>query len=160
MDATAGNAYLETQIATATPQRLRLMLIDGAIRYGHLTIQAWEENRPADALESLIRCRSIVSELIAGVRPGSSSLADRVVSLYLFLFQELTFAQLHQDRLKVGDVLRILDEERETWRQICRQMPEAPLPGVDSQPQEFFAPAFIAESCSSANGSERLSLEA
>ncbi len=115
----ARHAYLETQIASASPQQLRLMLIEAALRFARQTAEAWREERRDDALESLIRCRSIIAELIAGIRAGSSLLADRVLGIYLFLFQELTQAQLRRDAGRIDGVIRVLEEELSTWQGVC-----------------------------------------
>ncbi|MBC7854126.1 MAG: flagellar protein FliS [Pirellulaceae bacterium] len=139
----AGHAYLETQIATATPQRLRLMLIDGALRRARQTAEAWAGPSPGDALEPLIGCRSIVAELIAGIREGSSPLADKVLGIYLFLFRELTEAQLRNDVARVGGVIRVLEEERITWQEVCATLGESAGDSPYHLPAEVVAPAFL-----------------
>ena len=113
--------YLETQVATASPQRLRLMLIEGAIRRARLTIEHWREGRDDLALESLITCRGMVSELLAGVKDEQSDLGKNVVGLYAFLFQTLTAAQLSRNPAALEPALFVLEEERQTWSQVCQQ---------------------------------------
>ncbi len=115
----AGHAYLETQIATATPQQLRLMLIEGALRLARQIADAWREERHDDALETLIRCRSFITELIAGIREGSSPLADKVLGIYLFLFQELRQENIELDYTRLDGVISVLEEERTTWQEVC-----------------------------------------
>ncbi len=132
MPQSARNSYLETQVLTATPQKLRLMLIEGAIRFARRAQSAWDDNRN-EALESLRRCRSIVSELLAAVQPDESELPRLVAGVYVFLFQALTVAQSTGDRRKLDDVLRILDIERETWRQLCNELPDSPAASRESQ---------------------------
>lgn len=124
----ARDAYLETHLLTATPQKLRLTMIEGAIRFARQTLVHWDQGRDEEAFESLLRCRGVVTELLAAIRPDGSEVARRVTALYVFLFQSLTESQIHRDRDKVDEVLRILEIERETWRQVCQQMPEAPEP--------------------------------
>jgi flagellar secretion chaperone FliS len=134
------DAYLETQVSTATPQKLRLMLIEGAIRFARQGQQAWLENRPDDAFEHVARCRAIVAELLAGVRVEESSLTRQVAALYGFLFRVLTDAQTHRDPVRLEEVVRVLDEERLTWAAVCEQMPELPA-GTDRHvPEEILAP--------------------
>jgi flagellar protein FliS len=137
----AGHAYLETQIATATPQRLRLMLIEGALRQARLAEDALTS--PEGPLEPLIRCRSLVAELIAGIRPGSSSLADHVLGIYLFLFRELADPELRQDVARLRGVMRVLEEERQTWQEVCRTLPDRPQDSGSHLPHEIVAPAFL-----------------
>ncbi len=139
----AGHAYLETQINTATPQRLRLMLIDGALRKAKEAAEASAGTNPGAAQEPLSRCRSIVAELIAGIRAGSSPLADQVLDIYLFLFQELTEAQLRQDMARVGGVIRVLEEERITWQEVCLTLTERPEDTGAYASAEIVAPAYL-----------------
>lgn len=143
MFASAHSAYLETQVATAPPQKLRLMLIDGAIRYARQTQDHWQRHDYEAALESLIRCREIVSELIAGVNADASPLAKRVIGIYVYLFSTLTEAQLTRDEQQLASAIRILEEERETWRQICEQLPNGPAAPAPTQQREELAPAIV-----------------
>jgi flagellar secretion chaperone FliS len=131
-------AYLETQISTATPQKLRLMLIDGGIRFAHLAQHALLENRADDAFEHVVRCRSIVSELLAGIRVDQSELTQQVAAIYGFLFRLLTETNAQPDPERLEQVIRVLEEDRLTWAAVCEQMPEAPLDM--EQPEEILAP--------------------
>ena len=157
MSADPASTYLQTQVLTATPQRLRLMLIEAALRDAELTAELWVNGQDEPALEALIRCRDVVSELIAGIRPDASPLAQKVLGLYLFLFQALTEAQLSHDRQKLATVRRVLAAERETWQQVCRQMSDASPPR--SLAAEIAAPADFPASASQP-GASALSLEA
>jgi flagellar protein FliS len=142
----AADSYLENEVLTATPQKLRLLLIEGAIRFAHAAIRHWEEGRNEDAFESIVRCRGIVTELFSVIDNKEFGPAAQVHDLYLFLFGELTEAQRNRDAEQVRGVLRVLQSERETWRQLCEQLPEAPVPPHHFRPQEITAPAFPAES--------------
>ena len=122
----AHSSYFETQVLTATPQKLRLMLIEAAIRFGHKTIDAWARDDNETATDSLIRCRDIIGELLSAVRPEEGELTRSVADIYLFLFQALTTAQQERDKHQVQEVLSVLEVERDTWKKVCEQMPEAP----------------------------------
>jgi flagellar protein FliS len=125
MDKNVHDSHLETQALTATPQKLQLMLIEGAIRFANETVKHWNENEAEAACESLIRCRKIVSELLNNVRPDMSEAGKRAASVYLYLFQTLTDIQLHREQRLMADVLKVLEVERETWQTACDQIPEA-----------------------------------
>jgi flagellar protein FliS len=139
--------YLETQVQTATPQKLRLMLIEGALRFARRTQAQWRGGEIDAALESLIRSRDIVSELIAGVQTDASPLARQVGSLYVYLFSALTEAQQTRDEHQLAGVIRVLEEERETWRQVCEQLPDRPIPppAPAFAKREELAPATISQ---------------
>jgi flagellar protein FliS len=141
----AADSYLENEVLTATPQKLRLLLIEGAIRFAQAAIRHWEERRNDEACEAIIRCRNIVTELFSVINEKAFAPAAQVYDLYLFLFGELTEAQRHRDAGQVRGVLRVLETERETWRLVCAQLPESPVPPHHFQPKEITAPAFPAE---------------
>ncbi len=124
----AHSRYLEAQVLTATPQKLRLMAIEAALGAARQALACWEQNDNQQALEALTRCRQLVSELLSAVKPDQTELTRRVAAVYLFLYRCLTEAQLRRDRGRVEEVIGVLQVERETWRQVCQQMPDAPRP--------------------------------
>ena len=139
METNARSAYLETQILTATPQRLRLLLIDGAIRFANETLGHWKENHAEQGRESLERCRAIVSELLSAVKTDQSELTRQVAGVYTFLFRELTEANIDRNTEKLANVIGVLQVERETWAELCEKMPEAPERPASTEPEEISA---------------------
>jgi len=139
--------YLEMQVNSATPQKLRLMLIEGAIRFARQTQALWREAALEAGLESLIRSRDIISELISSVEADASPLARQVNGLYVYLFSALTEAQQTRDEHQLAAVIRVLEEERETWRQLCEQLPDrlVPPPTAAFSQREELAPAIVAD---------------
>jgi flagellar protein FliS len=138
------NHYLQSQVMSATPQKLRLLLIEGAIRFARKSLESWEDNDPELAVQSLARCRNIVSELLSGVRLDQSALTSSVAAVYLFLSRSLIEAQLQNDRRKVEESISVLEIERETWRLVWEKMPDTPFPvshtGEVNASKEIIAP--------------------
>lgn len=130
MQPSARDSYLETQVMTASPQKLRLMLVEGAIRNVNQVQHFWELQRLDDALEASIRAREIISELMSPLSADKSPLAMQMLSVYVYLFRTLTEATLENDAKKLADVLRVLSEERETWMQVCEKFVD-----IDEKPQ-------------------------
>lgn len=126
MDAHGHDSHRELEIGTASPQKLQLLLIEGAIRFANQAQRRWEDNQTEAAFESLSRCRRIVAELLENVRPEFSAAARRAAAVYLFLFQTLTDIRLHRQRKRIGEVLQVLESERQTWQIVCDEMPESP----------------------------------
>src|SRR5262245_48590612 len=129
---TPRDAYLETQVLTATPQRLRLMLIEGAIRKVTAAQAAFDTGDWPKASADLGHCRDIVTELIAGIDPEQTPVAKQILSVYMFLYSALVESQFGRDAGNLKDILRVLEEERQTWRAVCEQMPDRPVPAVNS----------------------------
>lgn len=127
MQNSAQDTYFADQVLTAPPQKLQLMLIEGAIRNALLARRYWSENKPEEAGEALIRSQEIVTELMYVARASGSELARNVVEVYLFIFRRLVEANLRQDDALLGDALRVLEEEQETWQLVCERLAaEAP----------------------------------
>jgi len=123
VDHEARNDYLYTEVMTAAPQKLQLMLIDAAIRLVNRAHYHWERNDDHTASEALIRCQQVVSELLGGVDVQSGNeLVRRVASVYLFVYRSLVLANLERSREKLADILRVLEIERQTWLEVCQQL--------------------------------------
>lgn len=115
------DSYYENQILTAPPQQLRLMLIDGAIRFGKEALELWDHDQWDAATEAFARCRDIVEELLQSIQTQASPLAKQVSDLYNYLFRLLAEAQIRRDRSKMDEFLSLFETERETWRLVCEQ---------------------------------------
>ena len=155
------DTYLESQVRTATPQRLRLMLIEGALRFARQAEAAWSEPLEAAPMESLRRCRAILAELYGTVRKDALDIASQVADLYFFLYRQVVVAQADEDRQALADVIRVLEEERTTWQLVCEQLPEAPV-ASGGGPEEITASDFVGQpvDSSSAAPAESFQLDA
>lgn len=123
----ARETYFDTQVLTAPPQKLQLMLIDGALRYARQAADHWREGRIYEGGEALIGCQRIVTELLRGLKPEvAPSLVENVSNVYRFIFRTLVEAGMRRDAAKLAEAMRLLDIERETWRQVCERLTTRP----------------------------------
>jgi flagellar protein FliS len=130
----ARNNYLQAEVQTATPQKLQLMLIEAAIKNIHRTKKAWQEERFEAAIDSLSLAQDIIAEILSSVdKEGSPELAGKIASIYVFIFRCLAEGGMAHDQQKLDDALRVLNSERETWRQVCEKFGSAIMnPGESS----------------------------
>ena len=143
MNATIRDQYLETQVNTATPQRLRLMLIEEALRQIRAGQAAFEVDTFDEGAAAIGHAREIIAELIGGIHPDETPLARQVLGIYLFLFSTLAEAQFSKDKQRLGEALKVLEEERQTWQAVCEQMPERPVAASSSARAEEIAPQHV-----------------
>jgi flagellar secretion chaperone FliS len=123
MNPPARDEYLSTEVLTASPQKLQLMLIDAAIRAAGRAQSLWTGERTEAVTRAILRCQALVAQLIAGLAPNhESSLVQRVIAVYEFVHRTLVAAQRQRDPNRLADVLAVLEIERETWRQVCEQL--------------------------------------
>lgn len=140
----AHNSYWETQVLTATPQKLRLFLIEGAMRFAQGAIDAWQNDQRESGFNAAQRCQDILFELLVSVRKDDSELSRSIVGVYAFLVQEIQPAIRTADWKRMQGILRVLHEERATWQQICEKFPQAPEPDQENRPAEISAAHFDA----------------
>ena len=113
---TSVNAYLRTQVLTASPEQLRLMLLDGAIRFIRQGRAGLAEKNFEASYDGFTKCRSILIELLNSMRPDvDPDLCARVSGLYTFIYQVTVEASLEKDIAKADKAIQMLDFERETW---------------------------------------------
>ena len=129
MNPTTGHQYLENAVTTATPQKLQLMLLDAALRFGTRAGQLWQLDKPAEATESVARCREIVAHLLGGLRRDQApELVARVAAEYGFVLRTLVEASFQRDRKKLAAAIDVLAIQRDTWAQVCQELGETFVP--------------------------------
>jgi len=123
MDPSARREYLATEVLTATPQKLQLMLIEAAIRSAETAREKWKAEKNDEACEALIHAQDCIGEMLAGLnKEVDSELTRKVAGVYLFIFRSLMEANYHHDEKKLDDALEVLEIECETWRQVCEKL--------------------------------------
>src|SRR6187401_3644742 len=100
-------SYFETKVLTASPQRLHLMLIEGAIRFGQQASEPLERGDQVAAAGPLLRMIDIVAELLAGVRNNQTELNQKIAQVYMFLFCRISEAKINADPKALAEVLQL-----------------------------------------------------
>ena len=135
--------YLETQVMTASPHQLHLMVIDGAIRHAAQAVKALEQNNIENAHLALNDSRGFVGELISGLDETSApELVATLKGLFFFVFRSLVEADLNRDAQPVHDALKILRMHPETWVVVADIAREEKTAGAlkNSPPQPHISP--------------------
>ncbi len=126
MTLAARDEYLTTEVLTAAPQKLHLMLIEGAIRFATRAQRHRQQQEHEAAFRAVVRAQEIVSQLMAGFAANLDQLVVRqAAGVYSFIYRSLVLANVNRDSAKLADALRLLEIERETWRQVCAQLGHA-----------------------------------
>ena len=73
MTTDTANVYLRTKVLTASPEQLRLMLLEGAVKYARQGRDGMATKNHEQAFVGLSRSRDIVVELMTSIRPDTDS---------------------------------------------------------------------------------------
>lgn len=110
------NQYRNTQVTTASPEQILIMLYDGAIRFLNLGIQGMEERDFEKRNLNINKAVAIVSEFRATLdHEVGGEIAANLDALYDFMIREMTRASIKNDVAILQPVLNILGELRGAW---------------------------------------------
>lgn len=123
--ANAANAYLRTRVMSASPEELRLMLLDGAIKFLAQGRESMKSKQHEGAYTGLTSCREIIFELLTTIRDDANAeLAANARALYAFMYRSLVEGAHEKDDAKLGAIASLLDYERETWVMLMQKLSE------------------------------------
>jgi flagellar protein FliS len=118
-----GEQYLESTVRTASPARLRLMLIERAVDVAECLSNVWREKQQLGANEHWIKLLDLLNELLGGVvggkTDGENVVCQKVADLYVFLSKHLVAAEPSSDANSIDEIKAVLEVEAETWRAVC-----------------------------------------
>lgn len=133
MSGSQPNPYLRTKIMTASPEELRLMLYDGAIKFGGQARAALEKKDYEESYNCLMRAQKIVLELSTSLNHEvDPALCEKMSALYTFIYRKLVDANMQRDPAPLDEALKLLEYERETWRMLMQKLGQSPADGQDN----------------------------
>lgn len=112
-------AYTESAVMTATPERLVVMLYDGAIRFLNQSAAAMRSGLRQESRSRMRRAEAIIDELNLTLDMEQGEISTRLRSIYLFCKRQLAEATLEQSDAKIATVIELLDELRESWEELA-----------------------------------------
>lgn len=110
------NPYQQTQVTTASPERLLIMLYDGAIRFVTLAQEGIEEGDRVKKLESISRAVAIITHLSDTLDHNAGwDQSEELDALYAYMVGALSRANFNNQAEPLKVVLSLLSSLRETW---------------------------------------------
>lgn len=127
--ALAGNPYKQYQeqsVKSASPDKLIIMLFDGAIRFGGKAKKAIEEKNFEEAGNAIYRCEDIMNYLI-NTLDTKVPIAEEIEKMYDYILYNFTQANLTKETEYLDEADKYLREFRETWKQVGEIVRESRL---------------------------------
>jgi flagellar secretion chaperone FliS len=151
--ATVANPYAEykkTQVETASPEKLVLMLYDGAIKFLVQTkIKMNKKDKNTEQVQaisySIKRAKAIINELAVTLdMKKGGDMAKNLLFLYNFMLEQLMLADLELDVAPVDRVIVMIKDLREAWLEVIKinssqkQEKEKVFPGGLQKEKRFY----------------------
>ncbi|MFZ3171708.1 MAG: flagellar export chaperone FliS [Carboxydocellales bacterium] len=108
--------YKQTAVQTASPEKLLLMLYDGAIKFGHQACVAMEQKDLEASNKYLGKIQDIVSELIVNLNMDYE-ISQNLYSIYEYINTRLVAANIQKSPEPLLEVMGYLRELRESFAQ-------------------------------------------
>jgi len=114
-------SYQQSDVLSAPPGRLVVLLYDGAGRFLRQAAAAYDKGDGDRAQRALTRAEAIIDELNLTLDMSAGEVAEQLRDLYLFCRSHLGEARGERDSARVLEVAALLGELRTSWAQIAGQ---------------------------------------
>ncbi len=113
--------YKATEILTADPAKIILMLYDGAIRFMYQAAEAADEKNHLERASKITRTNNILLELLSSLdMEQGGEIAENLREIYVFLVKELLSADRENDAVRIRRCANVLEEIREGWSSLVQ----------------------------------------
>lgn len=125
MNAQAYNQYKKTSVETVAPEKLLIMLFDGAIKDINNAKKAIEAKDINLAHQEIIKAEDILIELMSTLNMDYE-ISLNLFALYEYLLYQLTQANYKKDIALLNEVEEFLMEIRQTWAEVAKAVKTTP----------------------------------
>ncbi len=128
--------YLRTQVESASPAKLILMLYDGSVRYLNRAIGSLEMGNRESFAADVVNAQKIVIELMSSLDPSRNpEVATNLERIYEYMIRQLGLALVRGDSAPAKEVKSLLENLREGWQEaILKTLNEDVSGQEESQP--------------------------
>lgn len=145
MTQTATNPYLRTKVMTASPEQLRLMLYDGAIRFIRQARHALGQKNYEGSYTAIVRAQKIMLELSGSLNHDhDADLCDKLAAIYEYVYRLLVDANMKREPEPLDEAIRLVEYQRETWAMLMKKLeqePDAAVPTPSTGPLASIGPS-------------------
>lgn len=122
----AMQSYQKAQVESASPEKLVLMLYDGAIQKLSLALTCLDGNDVSEFHNHVVRVQKIISELLNALdHETGGEIAVNLTRLYDYMLRRLALALLRKEPEIVTEVRTLLEELREAWKGAVEELTRA-----------------------------------
>lgn len=136
----AADAYRQQAIQTNNPSRLLLLVFDGAISTLNRANTLIEEKNIPEAHNHILKVQDLIGELIVAL-DFQYEISNNLADLYHYMIDRLVEANIKKDQEIINEVLDMLTEMREMWKETSKLANQGTSPKPNSPAAEPVAAA-------------------
>ena len=126
--------YQQTQVSTSSPEKILLMLYDGAINFSRIAMEKAANGDNSERGKYVSKAQAIVAELMNSLdHEVGGVVAERLTQLYMYIINEYVKANVNNSVNSLENTIKILSMLRDTWVEaveIVRKEREAASKGI------------------------------
>jgi flagellar protein FliS len=113
--------YRQTQVTTASPNELILMLYNGGIQSLKKAKIALAGQKMDQVNEELIKSQKIITELQLSLNPDAGAISEQLFSLYDYMYRRLVEANLQKNEQIIDEMIDMFEQFRTMWSQVMKE---------------------------------------
>ena len=138
MNIKALKAYQSTNITTAKPEKVLLMLYEGCIKFVRIAKVKMQEKKIAEKGKNISKALGIVAELINTLdHEVGGQLSSDLENLYMFIMDKLIDSNIHNKPEDLEVAEKLLMTLYEAWRDVVNNPRPDGVPSERLQPELY-----------------------
>ena len=113
--------YKKIEVDTSDPMKLVVMLYEAAAKNLEESIRQMERKDYSGKGKSIGKSVDIIVELLNALNPVAGEITENLSNLYTYMITELIVANAHMNADKVRQVIGMLNNLLEAWKQVEQQ---------------------------------------
>jgi flagellar secretion chaperone FliS len=110
------NQYQQTHVTTSSPEKILLMLYDGAINFSRIAVEKAASGDNSERGKYVSKAQAIVAELMNTLdHEVGGDIAKHLERLYMFIINEYVQANVNNSVSSLENTIKILSLLRDTW---------------------------------------------
>ncbi|MBI2874475.1 MAG: flagellar export chaperone FliS [Firmicutes bacterium] len=115
--------YLQTQVFTASPVRLVLLVYQEALRRAAVASGLTDSEHREGAHRAILAVQEAVQVLQENLDSSAGEVAAKMAAIYEYVQQKLVEANMKKEASPLAEVRNILEELRGAWQEIEGKIP-------------------------------------
>ncbi len=133
-------AYKQNQVSTSSQGKLIIMMYEGAKKFTYMAIDALDRGDISAKSLYIQKTHDIINELSVSLDlKKGGDVAVRLESLYQFILNQLTLANIKSDRKALESIIKVLDPLLDGWTQLFNEAQASNGAPVRPAPQRSIA---------------------